>query len=328
MKTRIHRRLGVCLLVVPLLRVAVPLANAENPLTDRCSGHVFISSSYSDSDPHNIAREGLTIERDNSYWDHAPGLPDNWVGPWSSWIPITQTKDRYVRWYCFEALYQTTGLGVSCATFNSCDDNHNRPTGFNDVGTAERSRCDFEPKSVRVRIGKQRKFQIECSSESAASNGSALTKTTIRLYDGIWRPSDSAEIQWYGQTYDEYQKKYADLWKQNWRIYLLNTYVANGKVLYDAVWRPGNTAEIQWYGQTYDEYQKKYTDLWKQNWRIYLLNTYVANGKVLYDAVWRPGNTGEIQWYGQTYDEYQKQYAGLWQQNWRLQVLRTYEVAQ
>jgi hypothetical protein len=80
-----------------------------------------------------------------------------------------------VRWYCFEALYQTTSLGISCETFNSCDDNHNRPTGFKDVGTAERSRCDFEPKSVRVRIGKQRKFEIECSSESAASSGDALT---------------------------------------------------------------------------------------------------------------------------------------------------------
>jgi hypothetical protein len=129
---------------------------------------------------------------------------------------ITQADHEYVRWYCFEALYQG-----SCAIFNSCDDNHDRPTGFKDVGTAERSRCDFEPKSVRVRIEKQRKFQIECSSESTASNGDAVTKATIRLYDGVWRPDDSAEIQWYGQTYDEYQKKNADPWNHNWRIYLV-----------------------------------------------------------------------------------------------------------
>jgi hypothetical protein len=64
-----------------------------------------------------------------------------------------------------------------------------------------------------------------------------------RVYDAVWRPGSSAEVQYYGLKYADYQKHYDDLWKQNYRIYLLNTYEENGQRLYDAVWRPGTSAE-------------------------------------------------------------------------------------
>jgi hypothetical protein len=79
-------------------------------------------------------------------------------------------------------------------------------------------------------------------------------------------------------TYTDLQKHYDDLWKQNYRIYLLNTYQENGQRLYDAVWRPGNSGEVQLYGLNQDDYQKSYDDLWKQNYRIHLLNTYELGG--------------------------------------------------
>jgi hypothetical protein len=49
-----------------------------------------------------------------------------------------------------------------------------------------------------------------------------------RLYDAVWRPGNSAEVQFYGINYADYQKHYNDLWSQNYRIIALNTYEENG----------------------------------------------------------------------------------------------------
>src|SRR5262249_48545462 len=56
------------------------------------------------------------------------------------------------------------------------------------------------------------------------------------------------EIQVYGWSYEDYRKKYDELWPQGWRLYILQSYVMpNGQVLYNAVWRPWTVDEIQAY---------------------------------------------------------------------------------
>jgi len=154
-------------------------------------------------------------------------------------------------------------------------------------------------------------------------NGSITV--TKRLYDAVWRPGTNAEVQYYGQTFASYQKHYDDLWKKNYRIYLLNTYEEGGRRLYDAVWRPGTNAEVQLYGLKFADYQKNYDDLWKKNFRIYLLNTYEEGGQRLYDAVWRPGTNAEVQLYGLKFADYQKNYDDLWKKHYRIYLLNTYE---
>jgi hypothetical protein len=62
--------------------------------------------------------------------------------------------------------------------------------------------------------------------------------------------------------------------RENYRIYILNTYQENGQLLYDAVWRPGTNGETQLYQLGYSDYQKQYDQLWKAGSRIALLNTY------------------------------------------------------
>jgi len=103
---------------------------------------------------------------------------------------------------------------------------------------------------------------------------SGSVTVTKRLYDAVWRPGTSAEVQFYGQRFADYQKHYDDLWKKNFRIYLLNTYEENGHLLYDAVWRPGTNGETQFYQLGSSDYQKEYDQLWKAGSRIELLNTY------------------------------------------------------
>src|SRR5262249_55571912 len=123
------------------------------------------------------------------------------------------------------------------------------------------------------------------TSGTGSSSSPIVAAVEERHYDAVWRPGSSAEVQYYGLTRADLQKHYDDLWKKNYRIYLLNTYEENGQRLYDAVWRPGSSAEVQYYALTRADLQKHYDDLWKKNYRTYLLNTHEKNGHRLYHAL-------------------------------------------
>jgi hypothetical protein len=94
------------------------------------------------------------------------------------------------------------------------------------------------------------------------------------LYNAVWRPSTTAEIQVYGWAYQDYRAVYDQLWPQGWRLYILQSYVLNGQVLYNAVWRPSTTAEIQVYGWAYQDYRQVYDELLQSGWRLYSLDAY------------------------------------------------------
>ena len=146
----------------------------------------------------------------------------------------------------------------------------------------------------------------------------------VRRYDAVWRPSSATDEKYLlGAEYAAYQAKYDELWKQGQRIFLLNTYVQNGKVLYDAVWRPGATGETQFYGMSHDDFKAKYTDLFDKGQRLYLMNTYVTGGGRRYDAVWRPGSGAEKHLFNGTPGDYQAKYDELWKQNYRIVLLNT-----
>lgn len=90
----------------------------------------------------------------------------------------------------------------------------------------------------------------------------------------MWRKGDDDEVQLYRRTHAEYQAKCDELWKQNWRIELLNQYVVGGAVEYDAVWRPGTTGEIQLYEMNYDAFRAEDAELRKEGWRLGIVNAY------------------------------------------------------
>jgi hypothetical protein len=142
----------------------------------------------------------------------------------------------------------------------------------------------------------------------------------------VWRKGDAKEIQVHGWAHGDYQNKYDNLWKDGYRLHLLETAVDGKEVLYSAVWRKGDDAEMQFYRLSYPEYQKKYDGLWKDGWRIKFLNTYVVDGQVRYDAVWRKGDRAETQYYGMSYAEFQKKYDELWKKGERIKILNQYVV--
>lgn len=140
------------------------------------------------------------------------------------------------------------------------------------------------------------------------------------------RWGEAAEMQVYGWTYEDYRKKYDEIWDQGWRLHLLEPYAVGNQLRYTAVWRWGAEDEIQVYGWTYQRYREKYDELWPQGWRIHILEPYVVDGKVRYTAVWRKSTESEIQVYGWTYDRFREKYDELWPQGWRLHTLVPYVV--
>ena len=145
-------------------------------------------------------------------------------------------------------------------------------------------------------------------------------------YDAVWQQSTAGETQVYGWTYEDYRKKYDELWKQGWRLKLIQPFVLSGdQVRYTAVWQQSTAGEIQVYGWTYEDYRKKYDELWKQGWRLKLIQPFVLSGdQVRYTAVWQQSTAGEIQVYGWGYQDYRAKYDELWSQGWRLKMLQTF----
>jgi hypothetical protein len=78
----------------------------------------------------------------------------------------------------------------------------------------------------------------------------------------------------YEWPYEDYRKKYDELWNQGWRLHILNNVVVNGQVRYTAVWRPDTSSEIQVYDWLYVDFRKKYDELWNQGWRLKLLDVH------------------------------------------------------
>lgn len=152
------------------------------------------------------------------------------------------------------------------------------------------------------------------------------TSTSPVRYTAIWHPSSESEIQVYDCSYDYYRAKYDEIWKQGWRLKMLDVNVVNNQARYTAVWRPSTEDEIQEYGRSYKDYRAKYDELWKQGWRLKLLSVYVENGQVRYTAVWHPSTENETQEYDRSVDDFRARYDDLWKQGWRLKLLSIYVV--
>jgi Papain family cysteine protease/Bacterial tandem repeat domain 1 len=144
-------------------------------------------------------------------------------------------------------------------------------------------------------------------------------------YSAVWRKlGNVAEKQVYGWSYDDYRAKYDELWKDGWRLHLLEPFVIGGKVKYTAVWRKTGGGEVQVYGWKYADYRKKYDELWGQNYRLHRLENYLVDGKLRYTAVWKPADGSEVQVYGWDYESFRAKDRAMQKDGWRLQLVDTY----
>jgi len=162
------------------------------------------------------------------------------------------------------------------------------------------------------------------------SNKIGMDATWIESYTPVFRTTAvyeknlDEEIRITGWTYEFFRNKYDELWKEGWRLHLLENVVENGLVLYSAVWRKGNYSEIQIYSWDYSDYRKKYDELWKKDWRLKILTNYVVDGKNYYTAVWKQDSFSEKQLYSWEYKDFIGKDAELRELGWRLKMLNHY----
>ena len=144
-------------------------------------------------------------------------------------------------------------------------------------------------------------------------------------YNAVWRPSgNTAEIQGYGVTKEQFIAKYNQLWPLGWRIYILDTYVKDGATYYNAVWRPGDLGETQDYEDSWTGFNTLRTKLYSEGWRPISLEAFVDAGATKYNAVWRPGAVNDMHIFTADFTNYKTLYNTLWQGNWRLYLLQSY----
>lgn len=106
-------------------------------------------------------------------------------------------------------------------------------------------------------------------------------------YTAVWRRSTAPEIQLYGAGYEQYRKRYDELWPQGWRLHLLEQYESGGDIRYVAVWRPGKHRETQRYESDFASFKARYDEPWPAGSRLALLSAVEAGGHTRYTAVWR-----------------------------------------
>ena len=95
------------------------------------------------------------------------------------------------------------------------------------------------------------------------------------LYYAVWRKGTHAEErQYYGQTFADFQKKYDQLWKDGFRINILQNYRIGNKIYFNATWTKGDASEMQWYGLGPRSYGHKAQHMREEGWCLRLLDVY------------------------------------------------------
>ena len=142
----------------------------------------------------------------------------------------------------------------------------------------------------------------------------------------VWRKGSHDELQVHGWSYENYRARYARIWKDGYRLHLLDTAVVGGAVEYTAVWRKGAAAETQAYGFSLTDFKKKNDRLSSEGWRLHLLSSYVLNGQVKYTAAWRRGSGNQAVAFDVPFQDVKRTYDDLWPNDWRLEMLSSHTV--
>ena len=143
----------------------------------------------------------------------------------------------------------------------------------------------------------------------------------IMTVSAVWRRDRGDEVQVFDVNFDDFNRKYNELWPQGWRLHILENRVVNNQVLYTAIWRPSTADELQFGPLSHRAFLSQYDALWRLGFRLHLLANPVVNGQVLYFAVWRRSTEDEIQVNHVSKMAFLRKYDELRPQGWRLHLL-------
>jgi hypothetical protein len=150
-------------------------------------------------------------------------------------------------------------------------------------------------------------------------------------YNAVLRPAGNTdEKHLYGVTFAEFKSLYNTLFPEGWRLYILQSYVADGDVRYNAVWRSGAgmAGEFQEYGVDISDLDTWYDGYKSDDWRLVVYESYLSNtGDVLYNGVIRAGDVSTTRVDGYTLPDFQAKAKELEAEGWRLYIVQPYVAA-
>lgn len=93
-------------------------------------------------------------------------------------------------------------------------------------------------------------------------------------YMATWRKArgNPGEVQHYGLDRSQLLDKYDELWGNNWRLEMIETYSHAGKTLYAGIWRQGTDGEYQLLDVPYQDYRNFYDNIWPDGWRLHAID--------------------------------------------------------
>ncbi len=142
--------------------------------------------------------------------------------------------------------------------------------------------------------------------------------TTIQsqeFFTGVWRSGSDGYYLWAGANWQDFNKKWSDLAKQNLRLINIKTYLSGGNRVFAGIWSSGSDAyALTPLGLDWTAFNKFWDDYSKKGLRLINVETYTENGQLYFLGVFRAGNDAyaltplNLDWAGfnQFWDQYSK----------------------
>ena len=92
-------------------------------------------------------------------------------------------------------------------------------------------------------------------------------------YDALWNPGNYAQFYIRGWAPQDFQKKYGEMWQQNFKLLLLDAHISGGQIRYDAVWNPDSGAQYVVWGKTREQVRADYDEMWQQGMKLTSMNS-------------------------------------------------------
>ncbi len=113
-------------------------------------------------------------------------------------------------------------------------------------------------------------------------------------YNAVFVQKSEDEIQVYNWKYDDFKKKYDEIWKNGYRLHQLISKSNGTDILYSAIWHKGSYDEIQVYGWKLVDFYKKNEELSKNGMYLSDFDVIYHKGEILLSGFWVKGKNDQI----------------------------------
>ncbi|MBL8188157.1 MAG: hypothetical protein JNK38_09120 [Acidobacteria bacterium] len=87
-------------------------------------------------------------------------------------------------------------------------------------------------------------------------------------FDAIWEPGTQAQWVQFDLTADAFQKKYGEMWAQDFKLLLLDAYRVGNEIRFNGVWNPDAGPQYVVWNKTREQVRADYDEMWQQGMKL------------------------------------------------------------